>query len=88
MANKSKKKSLKDTKGTYFTISYYYVLFCTVLYANSFWWLFWLQVALIDVNKSVGNDLKTTLAEEYGRDRAEFYAADVSSEEDFKGQDV
>lgn len=43
------------------------------------------KVALIDVNKSVGNELKTTLDEEYGRDRAEFYAADVSSEEDFKG---
>ncbi|XP_067280659.1 15-hydroxyprostaglandin dehydrogenase [NAD(+)] [Pseudorasbora parva] len=43
------------------------------------------KVALIDVNKSVGNELKTKLDEEYGRDRAEFYTADVSSEEDFKG---
>lgn len=40
------------------------------------------------MNKSAGNELKTTLDEEYGRDRAEFYVADVSSEEDFKGQDV
>ncbi|KAK7143885.1 hypothetical protein R3I93_014903 [Phoxinus phoxinus] len=43
------------------------------------------KVALIDVNKSVGNALKTTLDEDYGLDRAEFYAADVTSEEDFKG---
>jgi len=45
----------------------------------------WLQVALIDVNEALGNELKSTLDQEYGRDRAEFYTADVTSEEDFKG---
>ncbi|KAK2873196.1 hypothetical protein Q8A67_023093 [Cirrhinus molitorella] len=43
------------------------------------------KVALIDVNKSVGDELKSTLDQEYGRDRTEFYTADVTSEEDFKG---
>lgn len=43
------------------------------------------KVALIDVNKSVGDELKSTLDQEYGRDRTEFYTADVTSEEGFKG---
>lgn len=43
------------------------------------------KVALIDVNKSLGGELKTTLDKQYGHNRAEFYAADVSSDEDFKG---
>uniref|UniRef100_A0A8C1VRI9 15-hydroxyprostaglandin dehydrogenase [NAD(+)] n=1 Tax=Cyprinus carpio TaxID=7962 RepID=A0A8C1VRI9_CYPCA len=43
------------------------------------------KVALIDVNKSLGEELKSTLDQEHGRDRTEFHTADVSSEEDFKG---
>lgn len=43
------------------------------------------KVALIDVNTSLGNELKSTLDQEYGRGRTEFYSADVTSEEDFKG---
>uniref|UniRef100_A0A8C2PQI8 Zgc:56585 n=1 Tax=Cyprinus carpio TaxID=7962 RepID=A0A8C2PQI8_CYPCA len=42
------------------------------------------KVALIDVNKSLGEELKSTLDQEHGRDRTEFHTADVSSEEDFK----
>ncbi|RXN04760.1 15-hydroxyprostaglandin dehydrogenase [NAD(+)]-like protein [Labeo rohita] len=43
------------------------------------------KVALIDVNKSLGDELKSTLDQEYGRDRTEFFTADVTSEEDLKG---
>ncbi|KTG02673.1 hypothetical protein cypCar_00047038 [Cyprinus carpio] len=46
------------------------------------------KVALIDVNTSLGNELKSTLDQEYGRDRTEFYSADVTSEEDFKAEGV
>ncbi|TRY59381.1 hypothetical protein DNTS_004291, partial [Danionella cerebrum] len=43
------------------------------------------KVALVDMDKSLGEELKNTLEKEYGRGRAEFYSADVSSEDDFKG---
>uniref|UniRef100_A0A8C2E7R9 15-hydroxyprostaglandin dehydrogenase n=1 Tax=Cyprinus carpio TaxID=7962 RepID=A0A8C2E7R9_CYPCA len=41
------------------------------------------NVAFIDVNEPLGKELKATLAEEYGPGRVEFYAADVSSKEEF-----
>ncbi len=37
------------------------------------------------MNEPLGEELKAALAEEYGPDRVEFYAADVSSKEEFKG---
>lgn len=37
------------------------------------------------MNEPLGKELKATLAEEYGPDRVEFYAADVSSKEEFIG---
>ncbi|XP_016372766.1 15-hydroxyprostaglandin dehydrogenase [NAD(+)]-like [Sinocyclocheilus rhinocerous] len=43
------------------------------------------NVAFIDVNEPLGKELKAALAEEYGPDRVEFYAADVSSKEEFIG---
>ncbi|XP_051533869.1 15-hydroxyprostaglandin dehydrogenase [NAD(+)] [Myxocyprinus asiaticus] len=43
------------------------------------------KVVIIDVNESLGNELKAALDKEYGPDRAEFYAANVTSEEEFKG---
>ncbi|XP_056587479.1 15-hydroxyprostaglandin dehydrogenase [NAD(+)]-like [Triplophysa dalaica] len=43
------------------------------------------KVAIIDVNESLGKELKVTLNQEYGPDRTEFYTADVTSEEQFKG---
>ncbi|XP_051956070.1 15-hydroxyprostaglandin dehydrogenase [NAD(+)]-like [Xyrauchen texanus] len=43
------------------------------------------KVAIIDVNESLGNELKITLEKEYGPDRVEFYTADVSSNKEFAG---
>lgn len=37
------------------------------------------------MNEPLGKELKATLAEEYGPGRVEFYAADVSSKEEFIG---
>ncbi len=37
------------------------------------------------MNEPLGIELKAALAEEYGSDRVEFYAADVSSKEEFIG---
>lgn len=42
------------------------------------------QVALLDVNEKSGKDLEENLNEAYGADRAHFYTADVSSEQQFK----
>ncbi|KAF4113498.1 15-hydroxyprostaglandin dehydrogenase [NAD(+)]-like [Onychostoma macrolepis] len=43
------------------------------------------NVAFIDVNEQLGKELKAALAEEYGPDRVEFYAVDVSSKQEFIG---
>ncbi|XP_073697514.1 15-hydroxyprostaglandin dehydrogenase [NAD(+)]-like [Garra rufa] len=43
------------------------------------------NVAFIDVNKPLGEELKTALVDEYGEDRVEFYVVDVSSKEEFTG---
>ncbi|XP_055036542.1 15-hydroxyprostaglandin dehydrogenase [NAD(+)] [Misgurnus anguillicaudatus] len=43
------------------------------------------KVAILDVNESLGNELKVTLNKQYGSDRTEFYTTDVTSEEQFKG---
>lgn len=37
------------------------------------------------MNEPLGKELKAMLAGEYGPDRVEFYAADVSSKEEFIG---
>lgn len=66
-----------------FTISMFTILNCSLPYSTLI--LFLLQVAIIDVNESLGKELKVTLNQEYGPDRTEFYTADVTSEEQFKG---
>ncbi|KAI7795622.1 15-hydroxyprostaglandin dehydrogenase [NAD(+)] [Triplophysa rosa] len=43
------------------------------------------KVAIVDMNESLGSELKATLDNEYGPDRTEFYIADVSSQEQFAG---
>ncbi|XP_051981701.1 15-hydroxyprostaglandin dehydrogenase [NAD(+)]-like [Xyrauchen texanus] len=43
------------------------------------------KVAIIDVDKLQGEELKEALDKEYGPDRVEFFAADVSSHDEFSG---
>uniref|UniRef100_A0A8B9GUQ6 15-hydroxyprostaglandin dehydrogenase [NAD(+)] n=2 Tax=Astyanax mexicanus TaxID=7994 RepID=A0A8B9GUQ6_ASTMX len=42
------------------------------------------NVALLDLNEKAGKDLEENLNKAYGADRAHFYTADVSSEQQFK----
>ncbi|XP_043077876.1 15-hydroxyprostaglandin dehydrogenase [NAD(+)] [Puntigrus tetrazona] len=43
------------------------------------------KVALIDMNSSLGTELKKSLDQEHEPDRTRFYTADVTSDEDLKG---